>query len=166
MSKFKLWSDRNGAAAVELAMTAPFIIALIAGAVEYGRGFALQVDLEQAAQRAAELARERPPTANANTTTTGWAHVRAEAETAAGYPANSSNVTVELYRDCSLIAAPYTTTRATPYGTNCATTHRAADFIRVEVRGTYTRLINFRSILGSEDSAVSVTRGQATVRLR
>ncbi len=166
MSKLKMWSDRNGAAAVELAMTAPFIIALVAGAVEYSRGFALQVDLEQAAQRAAELAVARPPTANANTSTTGWAHIRAEAEAAAGYPANSPNVTVELYRDCSLIASPYTTTRATPYGTNCAGTHRTADFVRVEVRGTYTRLINFRFILGSQNSAVSVTRGQATVRVR
>lgn len=158
MGAFRQISDlrreRQGTAAVELGATLPFIIALIAGAVEYGRGFALQIDLEQAAQRAAELAISRPP---ADNTTAALAHIRTEAESVSGQP--TGNVTVELYRDCNDV-------KKTPYGTACTAGQRSADYVKVAIQGTYTRIIDYRGFINGASSATPTVRGEATVRIR
>lgn len=144
---------QRGSAAVELAAVMPFLMMLLAGAVEFNRGFTLQVDLEQAAQRAAELAAIRKPTAN---TTTALAHIKNEAVTASGQP--EGNVTVELYRHCN-------DSKTEPYGTACSGGQVSADYVSVEISGTYTRLIDWKKFAGMTSGATSTVKGQATVRM-
>lgn len=127
---------------------------LFAGAFEFSNGFALQVDLEQAAQRAAELALVRPPTAN---TTTQLAHIRTEAETVSRQP--TGNVIVELYRDCNDV-------RQATYGTACPSGQRLADYVRVEIRGTYSRWIDWKTFRNETSGATPTVVGQANVRIR
>lgn len=146
--------ETRGAAAVELAAALPFLLMLIVGAVEYGNGFALQIDLEQAAQRAVELALVRPPTAN---DTTQLAHIRSEAEATSGQ--STANVLVELYRDCDDV-------KTTPYGTACASGQRSADYVRVRIQGTYTRLLDWQKFQGGASGATPMVSGEANVRIR
>ena len=149
-----VYAAERGSAAAELALVLPFLCMLLVGAVEFSHAFALQVDLEQAAQRAVELAVVRAPTAN---TTAALAHVKSEAETASGQP--SANVSVELYRECN-------GTKQGTYGSNCASGQRQADFVSVEIRGTYARWIDWRSLAGGTSDAPPTLRGQAHARVR
>ena len=154
-----LREDDGGAAAIELALVLPFLLMLFAGSVEFSTGFALQVDLEQASQRAAELALARPPTAN---DATALAHIRNEAETVSGR--SGSNVIVELYRDC--ITAAGVSTRQNSYPATCPSGNTFADYVRVQIQGTYTRWIDYKRFVGQTSGATRNVIGQAAVRVR
>ena len=146
--------DQSGAAVTEFAAVLPFIAMLFAGAVEFSNGFGKQMDLEQAAQRAVELAVVRPPTANS---TSELAHIRTEAETVSGEP--TANVTVELYRECNEV-------KQATYGAACTSGQRQADFVRVEIQGTYSRWIDWKKFDGRTSGSTPTMRGQASARVR
>jgi Flp pilus assembly protein TadG len=149
-----LRNDQAGASVTEFAAVLPFIAMLFAGSVEFSNGFGKQMDLEQAAQRAVELAVVRPPTANS---TTELAHIRTEAESVSGEP--TGNVTVELYRECNDV-------KQSTYGAACASGQRQADFVRVEIQGTYTRWIDWKKFDGRTSGSTPTMRGQASARVR
>ncbi len=52
----KLRRDERGASIIEMALTAPFLAALVIGMVDISRGYHAKLTLEQAAQRAVEKA--------------------------------------------------------------------------------------------------------------
>lgn len=52
----KLSRDERGASIIEMALTAPFLAALVIGMVDVSRGYNAKLQLEQAAQRAIEKA--------------------------------------------------------------------------------------------------------------
>jgi hypothetical protein len=149
-----LRNDQAGASVTEFAAVLPFIAMLFAGSVEFSNGFGKQMDLEQAAQRAVDLAVVRPPTANS---TTELAHIKTEAETVSGEP--SGNVTVELFRECNEV-------KQATYGANCGSGQRQADFVSVEIRGTYSRWIDWKKFDGRTSGSTPTIRGQASARVR
>ncbi len=149
-----LRKDQAGASVTEFAAVLPFIAMLFVGSVEFSNGFGKQMDLEQGAQRAVDLAVVRPPTANS---TEQLAHIRSEAEAVSGEP--SGNITVELFRECNDV-------KQATYGANCASGQRQADFVRVEIQGTYSRWIDWRKFDGGTSGSTPTMRGQASARVR
>ena len=146
--------ESSGAAVLEFGLVLPFLAILLAGAYEYTRAFTQMNRFEQAAQRAAELALMRPPTANS---TTQLAHIKTEAANASGQP--ESNITVELYRDCN-------DTRQASYSTACSSGQTSEEYVRVQVSGTYTRILDWKRFTGQTSGATPTLSAEANVRVR
>src|SRR5262249_53395428 len=93
-----LWGDTRAVAAVEFAITVPFMLLLLVGGVELGNGLAIGVKVSETAHTVADLgSRNACVTDSAVTTMLG-----ASAVTIAPYDAASATVTVsEVSTDAS-----------------------------------------------------------------
>lgn len=89
----------RGAAAVELALVAPIVGVLLLGFVDVAQRVAMRVALEQAANRAVELATSRPPTGDGD-----YEYLEQEAEAAVRETHNEADLDLdvdpELYMTC------------------------------------------------------------------
>jgi Flp pilus assembly protein TadG len=132
-----LYRAQDGAAAIELALVTPLIGLTILGAVDIAQATAARYDLEQAAQRATELAMVRRPRTDADTV-----HL----VTATGLPA--ANVAIELHMTCNDDPDDYA----------AACEGRAARFVEVTVKGKYEPIFNYGpllTILGGSGTGLS-----------
>lgn len=91
--------DERGASLVELALLAPFLGTLMLGMIDLGRALSERHDLQQAANRAMELAMSRVVTADASGGEADYGFLRRAAAEAAGVPL--ANVTLTKWRECN-----------------------------------------------------------------
>ena len=151
----RLRTDESGVGATELALILPILMLLILGTIDVSRLVASRLDLEQAAQRTADLALAvRPRTSDTS-------YLVAEAMAASGQP--SSNVTVELFLECAGVRQP-SFTAACPAG------QLRARFVSVRIRGPYTPLFDWSAlanVFGGQVLPPSITvTGDAVVRFQ
>jgi len=86
----RLRADRRGVAAVELALAAPVLAALVAGTIDFSNAFARKLTLEQAAQRGIEKAFQTTDFKTVQDT------IKSEVSSAANVPESKVSVTYTL----------------------------------------------------------------------
>ena len=91
-----LLGDSRGVSAIELAIVAPVLVLLSVAAVNITKGFALKLNLEQAATRVVQLAAVSPPTS------ADFTYLEQEGASASGQPV--SNVSVKVNLECNGVA--------------------------------------------------------------
>lgn len=106
-----LFGDSRGVSVVELAIVAPVLALFSVAAVDITNGFALKLNLEQAATRVIQLAAVSPPT-SANLT-----YLEQEGASASGQPVRNVSVKVNLEcdgaaQDPSVVECPAGTRQA------------------------------------------------------
>lgn len=148
----RLRHDRLGSAAVEFALVTPVLASMLFTAIDIGSGFAMKLDLEQAAGRAAELATAP------GTVATSYANLGAEAATAYGRP----------YR--SAVAANWLECGGAKQGsfTNvCAAGTQSARYVSVRIEAEYVPIFNYAGLLkGDGPNGGFITQGDAVVRVQ
>ena len=133
--------DQAGAVVIETAFVAPVLILMAVGAFEAGNIFARQVELQNAAAEAAQIAIAAPPTDQAGRDTL-------KSVVVASTKLATNNVTVsEKYR-CG------TDTAYVDSATSC--TAEFASFVQINLQDTYTPL--WKQIAFGSDINYNITR--------
>lgn len=152
-----LGRDTAGAAAIEMALGAPILAALLLGMSELADGYSAKLGLEQAAQTAIEKVMQGQATA----TDTSAAALKAEAATLADVPA--AQVAVTFYLECvteSTGAAVVTT-----YTTGCSSTQVARRYMKVVITKTHPSIFQ-QKFAGTDANGNYVLTGQTSVRVQ
>lgn len=150
--RHSIWRDRRGSSVIELALVAPILAALLVGVVDISRAVSTKVQLEQAAQRAIELAQRSDYATSMNAT------LKSEAATAAGVTATTTNPTVTAWLECSSSATHLNYDTGT---CNSGVSYRR--YVNITVQKSFTPLFGTRFFPGATNGAVTV-KGSATVR--
>ena len=147
----RLAADVRGTSVVELALLSPILLATLAGLVDCGRLVSSKLKLQQAAERAVELA-----TLSA-VSSSSYGSLQTEAATAANV--SSSNVTVTYWLECDGVVQAAGTT-------SCTGSTSPARFASITITDTYNWM--FEQLVPSWNSqpySVSL-RGYAEVRVQ
>lgn len=112
--------NSRGAAIIEFAVTAPFLIALMIGTIDLSLGYATKARMHSALARTIELAQ-------IGSNTGDFGYLKTEGAAAAGVP--ESNVTVTKWLECN------TTTKA--FDDSCGDGEQIARYITVTISKTY-----------------------------
>ncbi len=117
LPRLGLARDSRGTSAIEFALFAPFLAALVMGIADTSRALARKFEIEQASYRALELI-------TVGSIQSDYAYVKPEAAAAAGEP--EANVTVENWLECEGV-------RNADFGATCATGEQTARFVKVSI---------------------------------
>jgi Flp pilus assembly pilin Flp len=120
----RLRADRRGVAAVELALAAPVLAALVAGTIDFSNAFARKLTLEQAAQRGIEKAFQTTDFKTVQDT------IKSEVSSAANVPESKVSVTYTL--TCNGTSQDF--------DTECEEGKIESRYLAVSVSDTYTPL--------------------------
>ena len=146
----KLRRDDSGAAVIELAMVVPILIGLVVGIVDLSNAYSRKLQLEQAAQRTIENARQTlvgPDSIE---------RLRHEAAATAGVAVD--NVAADLWLECGGV-------RQSVGASICATGSLTARFITVDVRDQYKPMFPYRFAGSAADGSYSL-HGVSGLRLQ
>ena len=143
----KLCRDSSGVSALELAIVAPVLVVFSFVAVDITKGFALRLNLEQAATRVVQLASVSPPTSGDLT------YLEQEGASASAQPV--SNVSVKVNLECNGVVQGATVDEC-PHGA------RQARRLNVVIKATYVPPFSGISLLGSTIQM----NGKAEMRLQ
>jgi Flp pilus assembly pilin Flp len=145
-------NDRRGNAAVELAIMAPLLAALLFGSVDLGGAFVTKLALEQAASRAAEMA-TAPGTVATSYTTLG-------AEAAAAYGKPYVSAVAESWLECGGV-------RQANFGTVCGAGAQTARYVSIRIVAEYDPIFDVFGLVGGEGpSGGYLPQGDAVVRIQ
>ncbi len=156
----RFFSDARGTAAIELALTAPMIAMAAVGAFDIVNGFALKLDMEQAAQRTTELALVlKPQGAESEDKQYLIDEVDASVD-------NPEDVTpdVDIFLTCN-------GERQDDFNESCAAGEAYARYVSVTVTSPYNTVFDYNaiaSVIGLRaafPSQITVT-GSSTVRIQ
>ena len=146
------WRDRRGSVAMELAIMAPVLCAMLFTGWDIGQGFAMKLDLEQAAGRTAELA-TAPGTVAAT-----YANLTQEVIQAYGKPYHSA--VVENWLECG-------GTKQGSFSTVCPEGTQIVRYVSVRIDAEFVPYFNYGGLLsGSGPNGGFITRGDAVVRIQ
>ena len=145
--------DERGTSLIETALIAPMLAALIVGMVDLSRGYAADLKLEQAAQRAVEKIQRHGYNADGKTTDT---QLKADAAAEAGVATSAVTVTKTLL--CG------TAETSTSWTSNCADGQIFARYVTVSVQGSYTPL--FTKTWNRTASTAYTISGVAGIRVQ
>jgi Flp pilus assembly pilin Flp len=123
--------DQRGVAAIELALVAPILAALIMGAADVGSAFSRKLALEQGAQRAVEKVMQTTELANVQET------IAAEVAIQAGVDEDQVEVTFPRYCGTRLMADGERDENGFAEGDPCETSEKEAHYILVVVTDEY-----------------------------
>ena len=140
--------DEQGATIIEFAIVAPVLAALAMGIIDLGRGVAEKVRLQQAANRAIEMAQGNPAL-------TDYSFIASEAAAAAGVP--ESQVQVTRFLECDGVPASISA--------GCALGQQSAYYVQVFVETRFVPSFGsqiYRTL--RSDGTISLT-GRAAVRV-
>lgn len=147
--------DERGASAVELGLSMPILLMLTVGAVDVSNLISARLDLEQAAQRATDLALASRPRSS------DGAYLVAEASAASGQPAH--NVAVEIFLECDGVRQP-------DFAAPCPEGELRARFASVSISRDYEPMFDYRtlaSLFGRRMVASSIRiTGDSVVRFQ
>jgi Flp pilus assembly protein TadG len=132
----KLCGDERGASIIELAMTAPFMAAIVVGMTDLARGYSMKLEVEQAAQRTIEKVQQQKSVATSYNST-----LQAEATaamTAAGYSSGNT------YDPQSWLECGATTTHLA-FNNSCATvTDLPARYVSIRITRNFVPFFSMR----------------------
>jgi Flp pilus assembly protein TadG len=143
-----LQRDQGGNSLVEMGLMAPVLAALLVGTVDISQAVSTKVQVEQAAQRAIELAQR------SNYATSMNATLKSEAETAAG---SGSSATVTAWLECN-----HSGSKDYDTGT-CTSAQSYARYVSVTVTGSYTPIFPNMFFTTNSNGTVTV-KGYAVIR--
>lgn len=153
--------DQRGAAVVELALSVPFLAALVIGMTDMTRGYSMKLQVEQAAQRTIEKVEQQKSVAQSyNTAITTEATA---AMTAAGY-STGNTITPDSWVECSTNGTTWT--RKTNFTDACATTEMTARYVKVTISRPFTPMFGSRLWPGANQNGSITITGTAEVRVQ
>ena len=148
----RLRRDRAGSSAVEIALMAPMLCAMMFGAMDIANGFAMKLSLEQAAGRAAELV------IAPGTVSPTYTNLSTEVATAYGRP--YSQLVVDNWLECDAA-------RQIDFEGSCATGQRTARYVSISITAEYVPYFNFLGLLrGGGPNGGYLATGDAAVRVQ
>lgn len=152
----RLVACARGGSMIEFSMIAPLLGFLMLGLADFAMAFSKQIQLEQAASRAIELASAAGPGR------ASYAFVRDEAATAAGEP--TGNVTLDNWLECDGV-------RQADFGGTCPnSSQQIARYISIRITSQFTPPFDYALIgrvFGSTGFGGPVTLvGDSTVRVQ
>jgi Flp pilus assembly protein TadG len=143
----RLGASRRGAAAVEFALLAPIVAAVLAGVANYGMAMFEKMQLESAARAGAQMA---------ITARTGTAAIEDAVINATSLSLTSSNITLTESCWCADSSATATC------GVTCGDGDPAQYFMDVSVTTTFDYLFGFDYLVGTDTTLT----GSAKVRTK
>jgi Flp pilus assembly protein TadG len=153
-----LVASLRGAATLELALTAPMIAAAAVGAFDLMNGFAVKLDLEQAAQRATDLALVKRPVGDSDA---DIAYLKNEVAAAASPRAVTTKV--DVYLTCDGV-------RQVSYSTVCGVGQSYARYVSISTSSAYEPIFDYdmiASVVGWKTIGSSFTvHGSSSVRVQ
>ena len=145
-----LWRERRGIAAVEFALVAPILLALMVGIIDLGFAFSAQIKVQLAAQAGAQYAQlygyDSTKISNAVTAATSLSVSASPAPTQSCGCISGTSVTLSGSPPCT---------------TTCANGLTPGTYVQVNSRATYTPLLPYVSVLRNPTTLT----GQALVRV-
>jgi Flp pilus assembly protein TadG len=148
----RLRADRGGAAAMEIVLMLPLLCTMAFTAIDLARGFGMKLELEQAAQRGAELA-TAPGTVAKSYSNIG-------PEVAAAYKKPYSSVVVENSLECGGV-------KQSGFTGVCSGGAQIARYITVRITAEYVPQFDYGGLLhGSGLNGGFITTGDAVVRIQ
>ncbi len=142
--------DQRGNSLIEMGLIAPVLGAMLIGAVDISRAVSTKLKLEQAAQRAIELAQRSTYSTGYNST------LVSEATTAAG---SGSSATVTAWTECD-----HSSTHLSYDTGTCNATASYARYVKVTVTNSFTPLFGTRFFPDHNSNGTVTVTGAATVR--
>ena len=147
-----LWRDKAGSSALELALLAPLLCALMFGGIDLANGFAMKLALEQAAGRTAELA-TAPGTVSAS-----YSNLQQEVASAYGNPYTA--IAIDNWLECD-------NSRNTSFNGVCPVGQQTARYVSIAISAEYVPYFNYGGIFrGSGAKGGYVAKGDAVVRVQ
>ncbi len=151
----KLLRNERGSSAIEMALAAPFLAALLIGMVDLSRGYSAKLQLEQAAQRTIEKVVQQ------RSVVTDYTEHKLEAAEAAGVTVDA--VTVNSWLECSSDGQNW---REVPFDGTCETGETYyARYVEVDIVKTYNPLFSTK-FAGANADGTYTLRGIAGVRIQ
>jgi Flp pilus assembly protein TadG len=155
----KLGRDERGASIIELALTAPFMAALVIGITDLSRAYSMKLLLEQSAQRSIEQIEQQRSvvTAGYNSSLTTEATA---AMTAAGY-STGNTIAPDSWLECG------TSTTHLAFTGSCATAgDTVARYVSVRITRDYVPFFASRAWPGADANGNISISGYAEVRVQ
>jgi Flp pilus assembly protein TadG len=144
------WRERGGVSAVEFAVAAPVLVALLIPLVDLGIALYEQVEVNTAAQAGADYALLKAPAFNSTA-------ISSAVTGATGFSAISSNPAPSQSCGC-----PSTTgITAATCGAVCGTGQSAGTYVTVNAQASYTPMISYAGLSGT-----ITLSSQSTVRIK
>jgi Flp pilus assembly protein TadG len=156
-----LRSDERGASIVELALTAPFLAALVIGITDLARAYSLKLLMEQAAARTIEQV-ENQGGVSTSSYNTGLQTEATNAMTAAGY-ATGNTYTPDSWIECSTDGTTWT--RTTDFTTGCTSGTQAA-YASIKIQRSFVPMFPSRLWPNADSSGNITVTGFAEVRMQ
>lgn len=158
-----LRGDERGASIIELALTAPFLAALVIGVTDLARAFSYKLLLEQAAARTIEKVEQQ----RSVSTSSYNSSLVSEAQSAmsdAGYPdTNSSHYTANSWVECSTDNTTWTVTNS--FTTDC-TSGTEARYASIKITESFTPMFPSRLWPNADANGNITVTGYAEVRMQ
>jgi Flp pilus assembly protein TadG len=155
----KLRRNERGASIVELALTAPFMAALVIGISDLARAYSMKLLLEQASQRAIEKVENQKSVATGGYSTSLTAEATA-AMTDAGY-STGNTYTSDSWRECGTA-----TTHETFTGDCASSTDTTTRYASVSISRNFSPMFPSRAWpTANADGTITLT-GYAEVRIQ
>ncbi|GAA4716214.1 hypothetical protein GCM10023325_10760 [Sphingomonas lutea] len=153
--------DERGASVIELALTAPFLAAMVIGMVDISRGYNAKLELEQVAQRAIEKAMQGMQGDESQSIFQG---LRAETAAAAGVPTNA--VQVRYWLECNGVRQNNNVaTQAADYEKVCQNGQVYSRHLNVRIEKAYVPMFETRFLGSNADGSFTLV-GEAGLRVQ
>jgi Flp pilus assembly protein TadG len=156
-----LRSDERGASIIELALTAPFLAALVIGITDLARAYSLKLLLEQSAARTIEQV-ENQGGVSTSSYNTALQTEATNAMTDAGY-STGNTYTPDSWVECSTNGTTWTKT--TDFSTPCASGTQAA-YASIKIQRSFVPMFPSRAWPNADASGNITVTGYAEVRMQ
>ena len=147
----RLLRSEEGSSVVELAIAVPIFSTMLIGIVDLSRAYSTKLQVEQAAQRAIEKVQQYQASASTFST------MKAEAATAAGITATTTNPTVDWWLECNGV-------RSSNYNQPCSSGQTEARWIEVRIETRFTPYFASSRWPGSNSDGTYTVVGEAGIR--
>ena len=155
--------DERGASVIELALTAPFIAALVIGISDMARAYSYKLLLEQVAARTIEKV-ENQGSVSGSSYNAGLVTEAKAGMTDAGYPDNTdSHYTADSWVECSTDGTTWT--RTTDFTTDC-TSGTQARYASIKITESFTPMFPSRAWPNADANGNITVTGYAEVRMQ
>jgi Flp pilus assembly protein TadG len=156
----RLRDDQRGAAVIELALSAPFLAALIIGMSDMACAYSMKLICEQAAQRTIEQVQQQKSVGTSYNT--ALSTEAASAMTAAGY-STGNTITPDSWVECSSNGTTWT--RQTNFTDACAAGEMTTRYVKVTISRNYSPLFTSWGWANAVDGVIPLS-GYAEVRVQ
>ncbi len=157
----KLSGDERGASIIEMALTAPFLAALVIGMVDISRGYNAKLQLNQAAQRAVEKAMQGM---QGDESTDIFQGLQEEAALVAGV--DEEDVDVRYWLECNGVSQNTSkATMAADYEKVCQPGEVYSRHLNVQIEKVYAPMFQTKW-LGSNPDGTFDLIGEAGLRVQ